>query len=123
MYELQYATHFCAAHKLVNYPGDCANLHGHNWKVVVCVQVKKLNDIGIAIDLKTLKSLTEEVIDQFDHKYLNDFDHFKNENPTSERLAKYIFSLLQDKLQEQAKVASVSIGESDKYLVTYREDV
>ena len=31
---LRIKSKFSAAHKLPNYNGDCANLHGHTWKVV-----------------------------------------------------------------------------------------
>ena len=55
MYELSIQTSFSAAHRLRNYQGDCEALHGHNWKVQVTVQSRTLNDIGLAIDFKTLK--------------------------------------------------------------------
>ena len=43
-------TSFAAAHNLINYQGDCENLHGHNWKVEVRVSAIELNNAGLGID-------------------------------------------------------------------------
>ena len=51
MYEVKVISEFSAAHKLRGYLGRCENLHGHNWVVEVCVSSKKLNRIGIGIEL------------------------------------------------------------------------
>jgi len=122
VFELQYSTSFCAAHRLCGYPGECANLHGHNWKVTVRVAVKELDSIGVAMDLKQLKMISEETITDYDHRYLNDLSPFQSENPTSENIARSIFYQMRDKLPSGVQMVSVSIGESDKYLVTYLED-
>ncbi len=45
---------FAAAHSLRGYPGDCAKLHGHNWKIEVEVIGSKLNGIGMVIDIKEI---------------------------------------------------------------------
>ena len=42
MFELKVRTHFSAAHKILEHPGKCARLHGHNWNVDVTVQAKSL---------------------------------------------------------------------------------
>ena len=55
MYHLKIHTYFAAAHNLINYQGDCENLHGHNWKVELEIVASQLNDIGIAIDFKQMK--------------------------------------------------------------------
>ena len=38
-------TSFAAAHNLINYQGDCENLHGHNWLVEVTVGAKELDKV------------------------------------------------------------------------------
>ena len=61
MYHLTIKTHFAAAHRLVNYQGDCENLHGHNWNVEVTVNARELDAAGLGIDFKILKkSLKKE---------------------------------------------------------------
>ena len=47
MYKLTIRTSFAAAHNLINYQGDCENLHGHNWKVDVTVIASELDKAGL----------------------------------------------------------------------------
>jgi 6-pyruvoyltetrahydropterin/6-carboxytetrahydropterin synthase len=99
MYELKIETRFSSAHNLRGYQGVCESLHGHNWRVEIFVKSSELNDIGLVIDFRELKSFTKEVVDKLDHKYLNEIDHFKQINPSSENIAKYIYSELEGKLK------------------------
>ena len=71
-YDLTIHTHFAAAHNLINYQGDCENLHGHNWKVEVTVCARELDKAGLGIDFKILKRETKALLDELDHKYLNE---------------------------------------------------
>lgn len=79
MYRLMIQTHFAAAHNLINYQGDCENLHGHNWKVEVTVKARELDQAGLGIDFKIMKKRTKAVLDQLDHKYLNDLQQFRTD--------------------------------------------
>ena len=54
MYILSVETRFSAAHLLRDFPGKCAEIHGHTWKVRVNVACKKLSETGIAIDFEEL---------------------------------------------------------------------
>ncbi|MBI3399417.1 MAG: 6-carboxytetrahydropterin synthase QueD [Deltaproteobacteria bacterium] len=91
MYELTVICDFAAAHNLRGYEGECENLHGHNWKVEVTVESKRLNKIGLAMDFKVLKKILDGILGKLDHKYLNEIPSFDKENPSSENLARYIF--------------------------------
>ena len=86
MYRLMIKTSFAAAHNLINYQGDCENLHGHNWRVEVVVAAKELDKAGLGIDFKILKKQTNSLLDELDHKYLNDLPSFNNENITVEKI-------------------------------------
>ena len=46
MFDVEIRRTFSAAHQLKGYDGDCRNLHGHNYSVVVNVAAEKLNEIG-----------------------------------------------------------------------------
>ena len=50
MYEIEIRRTFSAAHQLKGYNGDCKNLHGHNYSVVVTMKSPELDSIGIAMD-------------------------------------------------------------------------
>lgn len=124
MYELMIETSFASAHQLRGYKGKCENLHGHNWRVQVYVSAQHLNSIDIAIDFHDLKRLTNEVVNQLDHKELNKVFPFTEINPSSENIAKWIFDNLKKKIAEYKGVTltAVTVWESDTASVTYTED-
>jgi len=86
VYTLRIHAGFCSAHSIRDYPGDCRRLHGHNWKVETEVRALKLDNIGIAIDFKTVKTETRKLADSLDHRYLNELAPFDSINPTAEIL-------------------------------------
>lgn len=120
MYELFIKTHFSAAHHLRDYTGKCANQHGHNWLVEVYCKCRELDSVGMAIDFVDLKREVNELLESLDHKDLNELDHFKEHNPTSENLAKYLFDLLSDKLNdERVQVSKITIYETPNCGASY----
>ena len=56
MYEIEVKTAFEAAHFIRGYAGKCARLHGHNWEVIAIVRGSELDELGMLIDFKILKS-------------------------------------------------------------------
>ncbi len=124
MYEIFVKTHFSSAHYLRNYPGKCEFLHGHNWEVTVSVAAKELNEIDVGIDFKELKEKVGQIMKELDHINLNEHPAFQECNPSSERLAQYIFQQLKTKLANNSavKVYRVTVCETPSSGVTYRED-
>ena len=59
---------FAAAH-FATFEGQCEPLHGHNYDVTVDVE-GELTEDGWVIDFGVLKSMTREVCQQLDHKFL-----------------------------------------------------
>ena len=120
MYELSVKKSFSAAHRLTGYKGPCANMHGHNYGVEISVVSKKLNKIGIAIDLKLLKEYLATVLEPLDHATLNSLPPFTKENPSSENLARYVFREMQKRLKgKSVKMRKVIVRESEDSYVTY----
>jgi 6-pyruvoyltetrahydropterin/6-carboxytetrahydropterin synthase len=122
LYELKIVTHMAAAHQLREYEGRCENLHGHNWKIEVCVTGKKLAENGLLIDFKLVKGATARLLEELDHTFLNDLEPFKSVNPSSENIARHIYQSLSRELNNQnVKVSEVTAWESDTACATYRE--
>jgi 6-pyruvoyltetrahydropterin/6-carboxytetrahydropterin synthase len=120
MYHLTILTHFAAAHNLLNYQGDCENLHGHNWKVEVTVNTENLDKAGLGIDFKILKKHTKEIMNYLDHKYLNDLDAFNGISPSSEHISKFIYDQLAESLAEyDVSLEKITVWESDNAYATY----
>ncbi|QCU89992.1 6-carboxytetrahydropterin synthase QueD [Thiomicrorhabdus sediminis] len=114
---------FASAHSLRGYPGDCAKLHGHNWKIEVQVRGEKLNEIGMVIDFKEIKRHAKEVIKELDHSFLNDHEHFQEVNPTAENIAVYLFDEINKRISTDAvAMHSITVWENDRNCVTYSND-
>ena len=126
MYTLCVEGAFEAAHRVVNYPGKCDRLHGHNWVVEATFQGTQLDELGMLIDFKIAKKALAEILDEFDHYYLNDFPPFKDGvNPTAENLARIIYERLEARTEVQASPAeltALTVWESPKSSVTYTKD-
>jgi len=83
--------HFDAAHRLPNYDGKCADLHGHRWEFDVGLTGKVDPETGMVIDFGIIKEIVnDKVVSVLDHKYLNDIV----ENPTAENLVWWISNRL-----------------------------
>jgi len=122
MYEITIIKSFSAAHCLKEIGGRCEDLHGHNFKVEVTVTGRDLNAQDLLIDFRDLKGWTLEILEDFDHKYLNDLEFFRGVNPSSERLAKTIYDRLQLRCRQSAvKVTKVTVWESENARVAYGE--
>lgn len=122
MFELFVEDHFSAAHHLREYPGNCANLHGHNWHVKLMVQADSVNHLGMALDFRKLKQSLSDILDGLDHKYINDLPEFKLTNPTCELLAQYIYRKAAGMLNDgRIKVARVEVHETPRAGAVYFE--
>lgn len=120
MFELKVKDHIASAHILKGYDGPCAHLHGHTWKIEVTVTGDGLNDIGLLVDFKILKKKLKDVIMPLDHVLLNDLPAFANINPSTENIAKYIYTQLKPQL-EGLRLKSVEVFESDTASIVYYE--
>ena len=122
-YTLKIVTDFASAHTLRDYPGTCSRLHGHNWKVEAEVIATELNEIGMAIDFKEIKSAVREIAGRLDHYYLNDLTPFQKINPTAENIARYFYQELVKKINNKTiKVSSLTLWETERACVSYSEN-
>ena len=121
MYEVTIRKTFSAAHILKEIGGKCEEMHGHNFIVEVTVAGPSLNSDDLLIDFRVLKGWTNEVLEEMDHKYLNDVECFKGMNPSSEQVARYIYSRLAEKAASlKLTLAQVTVWESENARVSYR---
>lgn len=102
MYEIRVETDFAAAHFLRDYHGKCENIHGHNYKVYAHVRGSILDEGGMLLDFKELKTTLREICKLLDHKNLNDFDYFM-QNPSAERIATFIAENILQKIPSLKK--------------------
>ena len=133
MHYVSVSEEFSYGHRLRDYNGKCARLHGHNGVVQITVvnTEGELDLCGIAYDFSLLKQGLRDLLKTLDHRMLlhqedpirERFDKcFEDDfgvvllgfNPTAEGLARYIYEQLNGAYFAGtfAKVISVSFSES-----------
>lgn len=123
-YLLSAEASFSAAHTL---PGVemCDRFHGHNWRVRVHVSVDEahLDDTGLGVDFRVIEEVARDAVADFEHRYLNDLEPFRERPPTAERIAKLVWMRAAEELARRvppAQVEQVEIWETPTYRVAYR---
>jgi 6-pyruvoyltetrahydropterin/6-carboxytetrahydropterin synthase len=93
-----------AAHRLPNVPEGhkCANLHGHSFQVILYAAGAVDENTGWVMDFADIKAAFQPLYMQLDHHYLNDIPGL--ENPTSENLARWIWTHLKPSLPSLSKI-------------------
>jgi 6-pyruvoyltetrahydropterin/6-carboxytetrahydropterin synthase len=95
---------FEAAHRLPNVPPGhkCARLHGHSFEVELHVEGELDPHTGWVMDFADIKRAFQPIYDRLDHHYLNDIPGL--DNPTSERLAEWIWQQLKPALPQLSEI-------------------
>ena len=124
--------HFNAAHRLYvedwsedknnEVFGKCCNpnYHGHNYELIVDVTGDVDQTTGIVIDLKVLKDIIRDEIEEvLDHKNLNlDIPYFKKVIPTAENICIFIWDIMREKISKDKDV-SVTLYETPRNFVKF----
>lgn len=106
---------FDSAHRLPNYNGLCANLHGHTYRLIVSLN-GKIKEDGMVIDFSILKKIvSKKALKLLDHKFLNDVIHY----PTAENIAVWIWKQLVKDLPELYEIV---LWETPTSHVIYKGD-
>lgn len=119
-YELTVKDHFDAAHALPGYDGPCQYLHGHTWEVEATIAGQHLDEVGMLYDFKDVKRDLHGVLENFDHRCLNDVPPFDEINPTAEHLARVVFYELEKTFPAHISLVEVAVWESPAAKVVYR---
>lgn len=102
--------------------GKCSNpnFHGHNYELVVAVTGAINKETGFVMDLKILKKIIREQIEEvLDHKNLNlEIPYFENINPTAENIAVFIWNTIRPFIEKHLAL-SITLFESPRNYVTY----
>lgn len=122
MFEVTYETTFCATHRLTEAGRPIEPLHGHDWRVEVTAAGERLDRVGVVIDFEVLKAALGRITAQFHYKDLNDHAAFREQSPSAEAVARYIFGELRRELAEQGpRLRRVRVGEAPGCHAIYYE--
>ena len=95
---------FEAAHRLPRVPEQhkCFRLHGHSFRVELAVSGPVDEHAGWLIDYADIERAWAPLLARLDHRYLNEIEGL--ENPTSEVLARWIWTELAPALPGLSRV-------------------
>lgn len=89
---------FDAAHQLFTMPEGhkCRRMHGHTYLCEVVCEGEVDPAVGFFMDYGDLKAVIDPVVEELDHRYLNDIPGL--EVPTAEMIARWIYDRLKPEL-------------------------
>ncbi|MEE9296794.1 MAG: 6-carboxytetrahydropterin synthase [Phycisphaerae bacterium] len=94
MYEIVVDGSFCATHALRLPGGETEPLHGHDWRVSVCLAAETLDHTGFVADFEDVQRRLNALTGELHHTCLNDHSWLAGVNPTAENLARVVFERL-----------------------------
>lgn len=98
---------FDACHYLPYHDRKCKFLHGHTYHMDISIRNAVLHETGMVADFNYIKRVVEEeVIDVFDHGFLNE----QIEYPTCELMSSWIWFKLSKRLKG---ISSIKLWETD----------
>ena len=111
---LRVSEKFDAAHRLNDYEGKCARLHGHTWRLELYLEVEEIGKNGISIDFQEVKDYLKELLP--DHQNINEYWGMKY--PTAENLVMYFYGEVKKRFSSLRKVV---LWETERNGVEYEE--
>jgi 6-pyruvoyltetrahydropterin/6-carboxytetrahydropterin synthase len=131
MFQITKRFEFDAAHRLYQYEGLCANLHGHHYIAEVTVEATELNQQGMVVDFGQLNKLIGGWINcNWDHATLLNKEGpddlagriFRMSQPTAENMAKLLHQVAVELLHHlPVKVVRVRMYETPDSWADYDE--
>ncbi|MFQ5590989.1 MAG: 6-carboxytetrahydropterin synthase QueD [Phycisphaerae bacterium] len=108
---------FEAAHRLPHVPAGhkCGRLHGHSFRVELICEGEVDPKSGWLMDFADMKRAFAPLVEQLDHRYLNDVMGL--ENPTAEQIARWIWVRLKP---EMPSLAQINVAETCAARCEYR---
>lgn len=112
MWEISQETEVAAAHQLRFAPGEGERLHGHNWRIKATVRASELDASGFVCDFAVLGKTLREIVEPYEHVFLNEVVPFMDLNPTAENIARVVADNLAARIETpRLKVARVEVWE------------
>ena len=120
-YRVEVHAAFEAAHHLLSYRGGMEPAHGHSWRVSVEIAASELDGEGMAFDFVAARHALLDLAGLLDHRDINTVPPFDTSSPTTERLAKWFFERMRERLPT-AGIRSATVWEGPHCSATYLPD-
>jgi len=103
--------------------GASANIHAHDWSVVVTVRGEVDPETGFCVDMMALdRVLRDEVVEPLEGREMTEaLPEFAEGGriPTTEELARFFFRRLRSRIPGGARLVRVAVRESDVLAAAY----
>ena len=106
--------------------GPCAEIHGHNFELEVTFEcIVDVGGTGMTVNISRLGLLLGGAIhNNFDHKFLNNIDLFKEKVPTCEVILRVCWELIEIymeewKISKRCKLYKLKLHETPKNVFEY----
>ncbi len=121
MFTISVETSFWASHQLVLLDGSKEPVHHHNWLVSAGLSSDELNSMAVVMDFRELKAMLDDILSEFDNRALNEISYFRQNNPSAENVARYIYEKLRAKLPEGVKLQNIRVVEEPGCAANFSE--
>jgi len=140
MYLIERSFDIAMGHRLSRHKDKCKHFHGHNYKILVGVKAKYLDENGMVLDFSELDKIVESFLEKFDHcLVVNLDDEVCNEisetllkhdmkvvalsyEPTAENFAAEIYRFVASKLPSDVEMDYVTVFENERSKAVYYEE-
>ena len=120
MYRVAATTSFRARHYIGGPDGNLERPHGHDWKVAATVAAGELDENGWVVDFEELKGALARAVEPLaQSKCINDLAEFGTADPSSERLAEYVYGKLAGQLPQGRELVEVTVWETAERWASY----
>jgi 6-pyruvoyltetrahydropterin/6-carboxytetrahydropterin synthase len=122
-------------HRVHGHESKCANLHGHNYRIIFTCRAPKLDKLGRVIDFSVIKSwLCQWLEENWDHKFLvwerdpmgpvlRELNPngvvFVPFNPTAENMAEHLVLVIAPLLLQDVELVACTVEETRKCAATF----
>lgn len=94
--------------------------HGHNYTLDVTITGALDERTGMVMNMTELKAIVNEVLEEFDHRHLNeDTPYFREQLPTTENLTRVLWRLIAARLPAQARLVRLRLYETSDLWAEY----
>jgi 6-pyruvoyltetrahydropterin/6-carboxytetrahydropterin synthase len=137
--ELRTSVVIAMAHRLMDHPGKCKNIHGHNWTINCVIGIDPVDagsmERGFVVESSALRKSIQDVTSGFDHTtILQEGDPaisallnlgsnviVINKPPSTENLASLFYDVIKEQLNihfpDQAPLNYLELTETPNYTV------
>jgi 6-pyruvoyltetrahydropterin/6-carboxytetrahydropterin synthase len=113
VYTILFETTFEATHQLTYRNGKQESPHEHLWHVCAAISSDRLNQDDLVMDFNDLKSLLDNILQEFKGHCLETLGCFKKRNASAECVAQILYEQLAPRLPTTVRLDYLEVMEAE----------